>query len=59
MFEQPPVNRRMTSKEYAEELFDAKCWGRVPRTHIFDKPFYSLCPEVPKYTVNFDLNAPQ
>lgn len=49
----------MTTKEFEEELQDAKIWCRNPRTHILDKPFYSWVPEVPKYTVNFDLNAPQ
>lgn len=49
----------MTSKEYEQELIDAKAWGRVPRTHIFDHPTYPWVPEVPKFTVNFDLNAPQ
>lgn len=49
----------MTKEEFAEELIEAKIWKHVPRTHILDKPFYPFCPEVPKYTVNFDLNAPQ
>ncbi|AXQ65792.1 MAG: hypothetical protein [Anelloviridae sp.] len=54
-----PKNRRMTTWEYEQELEDAKCWLRVPRTHILDKPTYPWVPQVPKYTVNFDLNAPQ
>lgn len=49
----------MTAQEYEWEVQDAKAWFRHPRTHIFDKPFYPWVPEVPKYTVNFDLNAPQ
>lgn len=49
----------MTPEEYEQELCDAKCWLRVPRTHIFDKPTYPWVPQIPKYTVNFDLNAPQ
>lgn len=49
----------MTPKEYAEELEDAKIWRRVPRDFIFDHPTYPWVPQVPKYTVNFDLNAPQ
>lgn len=59
MFGTEPQNRRMTSKEFAEELEEAKIWGRRPRCFIFDKPFYPECPEVPKYPVNFDLNYPQ
>ncbi len=54
-----PVNRRMNPREFKEELEEAKLWGRQPRTFIRDKPFYNLCPEVPFYTVNFDLNAPK
>nr|DAF43304.1 MAG TPA: TT viral ORF2 [Anelloviridae sp. cte1V1] len=49
----------MNAWEYAEELFDAYVWKRVPRTHIFDRPTYPWCPQDTKYTVNFDLNAPQ
>lgn len=48
----------MTPKEFQEELEDAKFWCRNPRTFIHDKPMYPWVPEVPKYTVNFDLNAP-
>lgn len=49
----------MTPKEFQEELLDAAIWKRVPRTHILDKPTYPWVPQVPTYTVNFDLNAPQ
>lgn len=49
----------MTPEEYEQELIDAKCWCRVPRTHIFDKPTYPWVPQLSKYSVNFDLNAPQ
>lgn len=49
----------MTAKEYAEELEEAKIWHRVPRDYIFDRPTYPWVPQIPKYTVNFDLNAPQ
>lgn len=59
MFHTEPVNRRMTKWEYEQELADAKFWGRVPRNYIFDRPTYPYVPEVPKYCVNFDLNAPQ
>lgn len=58
LFPPEPKNRRMTPKEFEEELQDAKIWKRVPRTHILDKPFYAWVPEIPQYTVNFDLNAP-
>lgn len=59
MFHTEPQNRRMTKWEYEQELADAKLWGRVPRNYIFDRPTYPYVPEVPKYCVNFDLNAPQ
>lgn len=49
----------MTPEEYEQELIDAKEWKRVPRTHIFDHPTYPWVPQVPYYTVNFDLNAPK
>lgn len=59
MFHTEPVNRRMNAWEFEQELADAKIWGRMPRTFLFDKPTYPMCPEVPTYTVNFDLNAPK
>lgn len=59
LFPSPKKNRRMTPEEFEQELIDAKAWGRVPRSYIFDHPTYAWVPEVPKYTVNFDLNAPQ
>lgn len=49
----------MTEKEYADEVEEAKIWFRVPRSYIFDRPTYPWCPQDTKYTVNFDLNAPQ
>lgn len=49
----------MNPWEKEQEILEAAIWGRRPRDFIFDKPFYDFCPEVPKYTVNFDLNAPQ
>lgn len=54
-----PVNRRMTNWEREQEIQDATLWGRIPRWFIHDKHFYPDVPPVPKYTVNFDLNAPQ
>lgn len=59
LFPTPPVNRRMTPWEYEQELEDAKIWHRVPRDFIFDHPTYPYVPQIPKYCVNFDLNAPQ
>lgn len=60
MFGPPEVkNRRMTPKEYEDELQIAKIFGRVPRQFILDKPFYPYVPPVDKYTVNFDLNFPK
>lgn len=59
MFEKQPVNRRMNAWEFEQELQEAKIWGRMPRTHIFDKPTYPYVPTVPFYSVNFDLNAPK
>lgn len=49
----------MTKWEFEQELQDAAIWHRVPRTHIYDKPTYPWVPQNSKYTVNFDLNAPQ
>lgn len=55
----PTPNRRLTTWELQQEIEDAKIWCRVPRSYIHDRPTYPWVPEVPKYTVNFDLNAPQ
>jgi len=55
----PPKNRRMTPKEFEQELIISKIFGRPPCHFILDRPTYPYCPEVPKYTVNFDLNAPK
>lgn len=57
--DQKPVNRRMTPQERAEEIMIANIFKRHPRDFILDTPFYPYCPPVPKYSVNFDLNAPQ
>lgn len=56
--DEPPKNRRMNKWEYEQELQDSKIWCRAPRDYILDKPTYPFCPQIPKYTVNFDLNAP-
>lgn len=47
-------NRRMNSKEFAEELEESKIWGHKPRTYIGDKPFYTDMN--PEPLVNFQLN---
>lgn len=59
MFGQPYVkNRRFTSKEFEQELLEAKCWKRRPRMYIFDKPDYDLPVIEPLVNigVNFSLN---
>lgn len=53
MFEKETPNRRLTSKEFEEELKDAAIWGHYPRLYIKDKPFYKDLPPTP--LVNFDL----
>lgn len=47
-------NRRMTRKEYEEELNDCRVWGRYPRQYINDSPFYKDI--IPEPVVNFSLN---
>ncbi len=47
------LNRRFTSKEFQEELEDAKIWKRRPRHYIRDHPYYDVIPEP---LVNFKLN---
>ncbi len=59
MFAEEPKNRRRNAWEWEQEVQEAILWGRQPRPYLFDKPFYKECPPVPKYCVNFDLNAPQ
>jgi len=55
MFGQSTVkNRRLNTKEFAEELEDAKIWRRPPRHYLLDKPFYPDCK--PEPLVNFSLN---
>ncbi len=49
----PQKNRRLTSKEFEEELLCSKIWGHRPRTFLLDKPFYDSVPWTP--LVNFDL----
>lgn len=56
MFGDEPPNRRMTPKEFKEELEESAIWGHRPRTFIKDKPFYDflpITPIIPK--INFDL----
>lgn len=47
-------NRRLNSKEFAEELEDSAIWGHKPRTYIQDRPFYTHI--IPEPLVNFQLN---
>lgn len=50
-------NRRLTSREFEEELIASKIWGHRPRTYLLDIPFYDnvpITPVIPK--LNFDLN---
>lgn len=55
MFGRPyRLNRRMTPKEFEQELYDAKIWKRRPRTYINDMPDYEL--PVIEPLVNFQLN---
>lgn len=58
---EPPVkkNRRLTPSEMETELQICKIFKRNPRTYFNDLPFYPYVPQVPKYSVNFDLNPPQ
>lgn len=56
MWGDPTPNRRMNSREFAEELQEAAIWGHRPRTFIKDKPFYDflpITPIIPK--LNFEL----
>lgn len=59
MFGQRKIkNRRFTSKEFEQELQEAKIWHRRPRTYIFDPPDYNLDIIEPlvNFNVNFSLN---
>ncbi len=57
MFGEPAQkNRRLTAKEFEEDLADSKIWDRYPRHYLLEKPFYKnmyITPLVP--SVNFDL----
>lgn len=56
LFGDPTPNRRLTPKEFEEELQESKIWGHRPRLYIKDKPFYDFLPITPKIPfVNFDL----
>ena len=39
LFDTPTPNRRMTPKEYKEELEESIIWDHYPRQYIKDKPF--------------------
>ncbi len=50
-------NRRLTPKEYEDELIVAKAFCRPPRNYIYDPPFYPWLPPAPIVPfVNFSLN---
>nr|UHS18383.1 MAG: hypothetical protein [Betatorquevirus sp.] len=54
-----PKNRRMTPKEFEEELWQASIFKRPPRTMLHDTPFYPWLPVTPLANqpfVNFKLN---
>lgn len=46
-------NRRLNSKEFADELIQANAFCRRPVYYLFDKPTYDWLPPTP--LVNFDL----
>lgn len=59
MFGDETPNRRLTSKEFEQELIDSRIWGHRPRQYLKDKPFYDflpITPVIPK--INFDLGFP-
>lgn len=47
-------NRRLTAKERADDLEDAKIWGRYPRTYKNECYYYKDIN--PEPLVNFSLN---
>lgn len=56
MFGDNPPNRRLTPKEYEEEIAESKIWKHRPRQYLYDIPFYDFLPPAPKIPfVNFDL----
>ncbi len=60
MFGDPTPNRRLTPKEFEQELEDSKIWGHRPRTFLKDKPFYDFLPITPLVPrINFDLGFKQ
>lgn len=60
MFGDSTPNRRLTPKEFEQELIDSKIWGHKPRTFIKDTPFYDFLPITPIIPrVNFELGYKQ
>lgn len=56
MFGDKKPNRRLTPKEFEQELQDSKIWKHKPRTYLYDKPYYDFLPITPIIpSVNFDL----
>lgn len=47
-------NRRLTAKEFADDLEDSKIWDRYPRTYLYEKHYYKHI--IPEPVVNFSLN---
>lgn len=47
-------NRRLTAKEFADDLEDSKIWDRYPRTYIYEQHYYKHMTLEP--LVNFSLN---
>ncbi len=50
-------NRRLTPKEFEDDLITAKIFHRPPRNFLFDEPFYPFFPPTPR--ANFDLKFKQ
>lgn len=56
MFGDKPPNRRLTPKEYEEEISESKIWKHRPRQFLYDIPFYDFLPPTPVIPrVNFEL----
>lgn len=56
LFEPEPKNRRLTAKEFEQELLVARAFKRRPNYYLYDKPTYDYFPLTP--LVNFDLKYP-
>lgn len=47
-------NRRLNAKERADDLEDAKIWGRYPKSRLYETHYYKDI--IPEPIVNFSLN---